>query len=87
MNGPNGPNGPLKEDKKIEYRIRKYQRALSIIQRTDYMAGDVMPGQALGGETVKREHILEYANRIIDLKKRLYELTGRCSPEAPKWPV
>ena len=80
-------NGPLREDKQIGYKIRKYQRALSMIQKTDYMAGDVMPGQAFGGETVKREHILEYANKIIDLKKRLYELTGRCSPEDPKWPV
>ena len=52
-------NGPLREDKKIEYGIRKYQRALSMIQKTDYMAGDVMPGQAFGGETVKRENILE----------------------------
>ena len=62
-------NGPLREDKQIGYKIRKYQRALSMIQKTDYMAGDVMPGQAFGGETVKREHILEYANKIIDLKK------------------
>ena len=59
-------NGPLREDESIEYRIRKYQRALDIIQRTDYMAGYVVPGQALGGETVKREHILEYANKIIE---------------------
>ena len=80
-------NGPLREDEQIGYKIRKYQRALSIIQRTDYMAGYVMPGQALGGEAVKREHILVYANKIIDLKKRLYELTGRCSPTDPKWPV
>ena len=80
-------NGPLREDKQIEYKIRKYQRALRVIQRTNYMAGDVMPGQAWGGDAVKREHILEYANKIIDLKKRLYELTGRCSPTAPKWPV
>ena len=80
-------NGPLREESSIEYQIRKYQRALSTIQRTDYLAGYVMPGQALGGEAVKREHILEYANKIIDLKKRLYELTGRCSPLRPKWPV
>lgn len=80
-------NGPLREDEQIGYKIRQYQRALSIIQRTDYMAGYVVPGQALGGETVKREHILEYANKIIDLKKRLYKLTGRCSPTTPKWPV
>ena len=46
-----------------------------------------MPGQALGGEPVKREHILAYANKIIDLKKRLHKLTGRCSPVSPKWPL
>jgi len=83
MNG----NGPLREDRTIEYQIRKYQRALSIIQKTDYRAGSYRPGQALGGDSVKREHILAYANIIIDLKKRLYELTGRCSPLRPKWPV
>ena len=83
MNG----NGPLREDRTIEYQIRKYQRALSMVQRTDYLAGNIMPGQALGGEAGKRKHILEYANKIIDLKKRLYELTGRCSPTDPKWPV
>ena len=83
MNG----NGSIKEDKKIEYQIRKYQRALTMIQRTDYKAGDYMPGQAWGGDAVKREHILEYANKIIELKKRLYKLTGKCSPTIPKWPV
>ena len=46
-----------------------------------------MPGQALGGEAGKRADILEYANKIIELKKRLYKLTGRCSPLCPKWPV
>ena len=34
MNG----NGPLREDRTIEYRIRKYQRALSVIQRVNYEA-------------------------------------------------
>ena len=83
MNG----NGPIREDRKIEYQIRKYQRALGLIQKTDYMAGHYTPGQALGGDPVKRKHILAYAKIIIDLKKRLYELTGRCSPSCPKWPL
>ena len=83
MNG----NGPLREDLKIEYQIRRCQRALGMIQKTDYMAGAYMPGQARGGNAVKRQHILEYANIIIELKKRLYELTGRCSPLRPKWPL
>jgi len=83
MNG----NGPIREDSKIEYQIRKYQRALGMTQKTDYMAGHYMPGQALGGDSAKRKRILEYANKIIDLKKRLYKLTGRCSPLRPKWPL
>ena len=83
MNG----NGPLREDRTIEYQIRKYQRALSVIQRVNYEGGQIMPGQALGGEAGKRADILEYANKIIELKKRLYKLTGRCSPTIPKWPV
>ena len=80
-------NGPLREDMDIEYRIRKYQHGLGMIQKTDYLAGHYMPGQALGGESVKRDHILAYANKIIELKKRLYKLTGMCSPLCPKWPV
>ena len=83
MNG----NGPLREDRTIEYQIRKYQRALGMIHRTDYNAGHYRPGQAWGGDTVKKQDILAYANKIIDLKKRLYELTGRCSPLRPKWPL
>lgn len=83
MNG----NGPLREDRTIEYQIRKYQRALSVIQRVNYEGGQIMPGQALGGEAGKRADILKYANKIIELKKRLYELTGRCSPLRPKWPL
>ena len=83
MNG----NGLVREEQKIEYQIRKYQRALSVIQRVNYEGGQIMPGQALGGESGKRADILEYANKIIELKKRLYKLTGRCSPNIPKWPV
>ena len=56
-------------------------------QRTNYWAGSYMPGQAWGGDSVKRKHILAYAKIIIDLKKRLYKLTGRCSPSYPKWPL
>ena len=82
--------GNLKEDKCLEHYIRKYQSAISMIQRTNYTPaqGDKAVGfkSALPGEKAKREHILEYAFKIIDLKKRLYELIGRCSPLSPKWP-
>tara|TARA_R110000824_G_scaffold159590_3_gene334040 strand:+ start:2211 stop:2474 length:264 start_codon:yes stop_codon:yes gene_type:complete len=82
--------GVLREDENLEYYIRKYQSAISMIQRTNYTPaqGDKAVGfkSALPGEKAKREHILEYAFKIIDLKKRLYELIGRCSPLSPKWP-
>ena len=79
-------NGPLREDKQIGYKIRKYQRALAMIQRENYNCQAKRTAYD-NGEEVKRLDILEYAQKIIDLKKRLYELTGRCSPEDPKWPV
>ena len=74
-------NGPIREDDKIEYNIRKYQRAISVAVKTPYSI------QGMGGEEAKRDLILDYATRIIDLKKRLYELTGRHTPLSPKWPV
>ena len=79
--------GNLKEDKYLEHYIRRYQNAISMIQRTNYTPAQIAGFKsALPGEKVKKEHILEYAFKIIDLKKRLYELTGRCSPLRPKWP-
>ena len=73
-------NGPIREDAKIEYSIRKYQRAISVAVKPPYSI------QGMGGEA-KREHILDLAMHIISLKKRLYELTGRYAPLAPKWPA
>ena len=74
-------NGPIREDAKIEYNIRKHQRAISVAVKTPYSI------QGMGGDEAKREHILDLAMHIISLKKRLYELTGRHTPLSPKWPV
>jgi len=74
-------NGPIREDAKIEYNIRKYQRAICAAVKTPYSI------QGMGGEEAKREHILNLAMHIISLKKRLHELTGRHTPLAPKWPL
>ena len=74
-------NGPIREDAKIEYSIRKYQRAISVIGRTLHSR------QGIEGDKAKRDLILDYAAKIIDLKKRLHELTGRHTPLSPKWPV
>jgi len=74
-------NGPLREDLKIEYSIRRYQRAITTISRTLHSK------QGVEGDKVKRDLILDYTARVIDLKKRLYELTGRYTPLSPKWPI
>ena len=29
-------NGPIREETGIEYKIRKYQRSIEVIKRTDY---------------------------------------------------
>jgi hypothetical protein len=74
-------NGPIREDKKAEYLIRKHQHAIEVIKRKDHEC------TAMGGDEMKRRHILERAAQIIELKKFLLNLTGRCSPNDPKWPV
>ena len=74
-------NGPIREDDKIEYNIRKYQRAIHVAVKTPYSI------QGMGGEEAKREHILNLAMHIMSLKKRLHELTGRYAPLVPKWPA
>ena len=61
--------GNLKEDKYLEHYIRRYQNAISMIQRTNYTPAQIAGfTSALPGEKVKKEHILEYAFKIIDLK-------------------
>ena len=74
-------NGPIREHAKSEYSIRKYQRAIRVAVKTPYSI------QGMGGEEAKRDLILDYDARIIDLKKRLYELTGRYTPLSSKWPI
>ena len=74
-------NGPIREETGIEYKIRKYQRSNEVIKRTDYEC------QAMGGEATKTKHLLDRAAQIIQLKRRLLDLTGRCSPLSPKWPI
>ena len=64
----------------IEYKIRKYQRAIGVIRRMRYSAHQ-------GGEKRKRADILGYAYKIIELKRELLKETGRCSPVSERWPV
>ena len=82
--------GALREDQHLEYYIRRYQHAIRVIQNSEHIVY-VKPCQfssmhAFRGKQAQQEDILYFAYKIIPLKKRFYELTGRCSPSTPKWP-
>ena len=80
--------GALREDEHLEYYIRRYQHAIRVIQQSIYIAPPQFePINAFRGKKAQQEDILRFAHKIIPLKKRLYELTGRCSPSTPKWPI
>ena len=79
--------GALWEDEHLEYYIRRYQHAIRVIQKATYEKPPQFASMhAFRGKTAQQEDILRFAHKIIPLKKRLYELTGRCSPSIPKWP-
>ena len=79
--------GVWDEIEKLEYYIRRYQNAIVVIQRTNYIPSSAAGFKsALPGAAAKQKDILRYARKIIPFKKRLYDLTGRGSPSSPKWP-
>ena len=73
-------NVPLREDQKIEYSIRRLQYAIEQIRRVDYSR------EGMGGMATQGVLVMDHAFKIIELKKRLHELTGRHSPIYPKGP-
>ena len=79
-------NGPLDEVGAIEYRIRKYQRGISVMRRED-SCNHFKYLDDRGAKPTQRDHILDHAQKIIALKRRLRSLTGRATPLAPKWPL
>jgi len=66
-------NGLARKDENLKYWIRRYQYAIGTLRKENPIA--------------QRSHILDYASRIVQLKKELYQLTGKCAPESPKWPL
>ena len=80
--------GALREDQHLEYYIRRYQHAIEVIQNATYVKPPEFASMhAFRGKAAQQEDILNFAYKIFPLKKRLYELTGRCSPSTPKWPT
>ena len=79
--------GALWEDEHLEYYIRRYQHAIEVIKNAVYeKPPEFASMHAFRGKQAQQEDILRFAHKIIPLKTRLYELTGRCSPSTPKWP-
>ena len=79
--------GALWEDEHLEYYIRRYQHAIEVIKNAVYEKPPQFASMhAFRGRAAQKEDILKFAHKIIPRKKRLYELTGRCSPSTPKWP-
>ena len=79
--------GAWNEIEQLEYYIRRYQNAIAVIQRTNYIPSSIAGFKsALPGAAAKQSDILRHAKKITPLKKRLRKLTGRCSPLVPKWP-
>ena len=71
----------------FEYYIRRYQHAIEVIKNATYEKPPQFASMhAFRGRAAQQEDILRFAHKIVPLKKRLYELTGRCSPSTPKWP-
>lgn len=79
--------GAWTEAEKLEYYIRRYQNAIAVIQKTNYIPNSPAGFQsALPGAEAKQKDILRHAEKITSLKRQLYALTGRCSPFTPRWP-
>ena len=66
--------------KRIEYEIRKSERGLSVLLKTQKNV--TSHTRAENGYAIQ-----SYAMKIAALKKELYEKTGRCTPNIPRWPT
>jgi hypothetical protein len=67
------------EIKNLEYRIRKLERGIKVAHRHSLI---------LNGDTVDYDFMIKQrVKEIKTLRDRLEKLTGRRSPNTPKWPV
>ena len=75
-----------KEVQDTEYYIRRYQRAIQVVKGGDYSYEGVEWWTFFTKES-QRVQIMYYARKVIELKKKLYGLTGFCSPRQSRWPI
>ena len=87
-------NGPVRQDKKIEYQIRKLERGIKMAHRCRLN---------IKGTSVDYDSMIkQYVKDIKELRDRLEQLTekkyfssgrwkiltkGRRQPSIPKWPL
>ena len=70
--------------KDIEYKIRKFQRGARVAAKTT-KALEKEPAEAFLARN--RMIIRDYTQKIIELKRLLFSMTGRHSPLCPRWPL
>ena len=70
--------------KDIEYDIRKFQRGIRGAVKTNKLL-EKEPAEAFLARN--RMIIRDYTQKIIELKRLLFSMTGRHSPLCPRWPL
>lgn len=70
--------------KDVEYRIRKLQRGIGVAAKTNKLLEGEPAEPFLANN---RAIIRRYAEEVIELKRMLFSMTGRHSPQSPKWPL
>ena len=70
--------------KDLEYRIRRLQRGIGVASKTNKLLEDE-PASAFLAHN--RAIIERYTQEVMRLKRLLFSMTGRHSPQSPKWPL
>ena len=70
--------------KDVEYQIRKLQRGIEVATKTNKL----LEGEpAVAFLANNRSIIRRYTEKVIELKRVLFSIAGRYSPQSPKWPL
>ena len=70
--------------KDVEYQIRKLQRGIGVATKTNRLLKGEPAEPFLANN---RAIIRRYTEKVMELKRVLFSMTGRYSPESPKWPL
>jgi hypothetical protein len=68
----------------IEYNIRRLQRGILVASKTNKLLDE---SSAAGFIRHNESVIRGYAQEVMDLKRKLFAMTGRHAPRIEKWPL